>query len=304
MVKMKADMTDSALFKHWMTERGKLSSSTIYVYWMVVEKFLQHDPIIDEPEDYNNFLIKYSIKKRNYHYYGALVKFINFKFGKIAEIKTKLIKTLIKPTLRYDIVRERKHLSDKKIFDLINTLQHSKHKIIAIIQTLTGVRAGDILRLKRGGISPEVYEGKEVLKLTLTGKRRKRNVVYIHDIIAKDIIINHITQNIYNVPDYYFLEKTDLVERKNKTYNEFQLVNMNYVPYWKDLKQSLSSNGIDLADFATHDFRRCFARKAWEKWKDISILQKLLNHRDPKTTLRYLEQSGMQNIDYLREMQG
>jgi integrase len=63
------------------------------------------------------------------------------------------------------------------------------------------------------------------------------------------------------------------------------------------------SAGVDMRMFATHDFRRCFARRVWEKWKDVNILQSVLNHADPKTTLRYLQQSGLRNVDYFKIIQ-
>jgi len=85
--------------------------------------------------------------------------------------------------------------------------------------------------------------------------------------------------------------------------NEYALKKSNYLRYWKDLKYALNVNGIDKEDFATHDFRRCFARKVWEKEKDVYVLQSLLNHTDPKVTLRYLDQSGLKNIDYHKKMQ-
>ena len=61
--------------------------------------------------------------------------------------------------------------------------------------------------------------------------------------------------------------------------------------------------GIDVTAFATHDFRRCYARRVWTRYKDVHVLQELLNHVNPATTMRYLKQSGMQNIDYHKEMQ-
>jgi integrase len=71
----------------------------------------------------------------------------------------------------------------------------------------------------------------------------------------------------------------------------------------EDLKLALVSCGHQEKDFGSHDFRRCFSRRAWEKYKDVNVLQNLLMHRDPKTTLRYLKNSGMQNIDLHAEMQ-
>jgi site-specific recombinase XerD len=77
----------------------------------------------------------------------------------------------------------------------------------------------------------------------------------------------------------------------------------NYDEYWKDLKMALQSCGYAPKDFATHDMRRCFARRVWERYKDIHVLQSMLNHSDPKVTLKYLEQSGLKNVDYHYDMQ-
>ncbi len=56
-------------------------------------------------------------------------------------------------------------------------------------------------------------------------------------------------------------------------------------------------------DFATHDFRRNFARKVWLKYKNLIILQKILGHNDPRTTTRYLNMEGLDLIEVHKEMQ-
>jgi site-specific recombinase XerD len=91
--------------------------------------------------------------------------------------------------------------------------------------------------------------------------------------------------------------------RKGTISDDYKMYKMNYVWYYADLKQALQSNRVKREDFATHDFRRCFARRAWERWHDVNILQGLLNHARPDTTLLYLQSSGLKNIDYLKEMQ-
>ena len=91
--------------------------------------------------------------------------------------------------------------------------------------------------------------------------------------------------------------------REGALFSDYKMIRMNYMWYWKDLKQALITNGINKKDFATHDLRRCFARRAWERYKDIHVLKNLLNHSKVETTLRYLEQSGLKNIDYFEDMQ-
>jgi site-specific recombinase XerD len=78
---------------------------------------------------------------------------------------------------------------------------------------------------------------------------------------------------------------------------------MNYTHYWQDLKEAMQSCGVNFNDWATHDMRRAFARRAWSRYKDIHVLQGLLHHANPATTMRYLEQSGLANIDYHYDMQ-
>lgn len=298
---MKAHLTDLALFKLWLNEKRMISASSIHVYCEAVERFLKTNPDVDNLDDYNNFIITHSIKKRCSHYYSALKAFAEFKLNE-ANTRNKIIEGMIRPPIRNDIKMERKYLSEEQIFDVINSLQQPKHRVIALIQTLTGVRAGDVLRLKRDNIIPEDYKGKPVLRINILGKGSKRNVIYIHDDVAQEIIMDYITNN-YGFEPYYFIELGSMKNRRGSVENEFRLYRMNYHWYWEDLKTALQKNLIDMKDFASHDMRRCFARRCWERWKDLNVLQKILNHSNPATTMRYLQQSGLQNIDYHKEMQ-
>lgn len=299
---MKSAPTDVPLFRMWLIEKRKLADSSISTYIDVIKRFVARNLDITKLESYNNFIIAYSIKKRNSHYYSALRWYIEYKIDD-STIKNYLLKGLIVPPMgRSDYVRERIHLSEHQIFQLINKLEKTKHKVIAMMQSVTGVRAGDVLRLKRDNIIPEDYKGKEVLRINFIGKGNKRNVVFIHDIVAQKYIMDYITTN-FNHDDYYFIQLGGMKGRKGQIDNPYALIKMNYAWFWQDVKQALESIGINKEEFATHDFRRCFARRAWEKFGDIYILKKLLNHSDPKVTLRYLEQSGLGNVDYHAEMQ-
>jgi len=298
---MKSNLMDSVMFKNYLKEKKMLSDSSVYVYVNCIQKFLVSDPELNELDDYNKFIIDHAIKKRNSHYYSIIKSFIEFKITDV-KLRERLINGLLHPRLRRDIVRERRHLNEEKILEIINSLERKKHRIIAIIQNMTGVRAGDVLNLKQGRILPEEYEGRTVLRLNIIGKRKKRNVVFIHDKIAQHLIWEYVTNN-PGYGDFYFVTLGKMKHRRGNLGNDMMLVRMNYVWYWKDLKQALQLNGVQKEDFATHDLRRCFARRAWERYKDIHVLQGLLNHADANTTLRYLDQSGLKNIDYLYDIQ-
>ena len=300
---MKADLMDLSLFRQWLKEKTSLAESTVYTYTKSVERFLTTNPDVDNIDDYNDFLIDTTIKKRAGHYYYALKKFIDYKIDN-GYLKRKIKDKLVEPRQRHDIKRKRTYLSEDELFEVINYLDEKKHRIISLIQALTGVRVGDIFPLRRDNedIKPEIYKDEPVLRISIVGKGKKLNVVYIHDKIAQEIIMNYITNN-FGYDEYYFLELSDAKGRPGDVDNEFKLIKMNYQWYWLDLKKALKTAGVSAKKFATHDFRRCFARRAWEKYKDVHVLQKLLNHANPSTTLKYLEQSGLQNIDYHKEMQ-
>lgn len=298
---MKSNNMDAIFYEQYLTEKKILSRSSVNVYVLTIRRFLASNPDIDNLEEYNKFLIAHSIKHRCYHYYTALKHFIEYKIGE-NNVKNALLDGMIKPKLASDIKRDRKHLNEDKLFEVINNLDVPKHRVIALIQSLTGVRIADVLRLKQGGIVPEEYQGKPVLKLNILGKGNKRNTIFIHDELAQKVIMNYITNN-FGVKDYYFLDAGKKGKRIGDIDTEFKLIAMNYNRYWFDLRQALQTAGVSKEDFATHDFRRCFARRCWERYKDIYVLQSVLNHADPKVTLRYLRQSGLGNIDYHAEMQ-
>lgn len=288
---------EPALFEEWLREKKQIKELSIYIYTRVINKFVTEYDDIENLENYNKFLIKYSIKGKAYHYYAALKRFIEYKITDTSQ-RHKMIEGLIKTEMNPNR-RERKHLEEKEIIQIINNLEVPKHKIIAIIQETTGVRAGDILRVKRGNIIPEIYEGKNVLKIIIYGKGNKKNVVYIHDENIQALIIDFIVKNFMH-EKYYFIEKR---KGKNNDFEEERLYSRNYGKYYRDTKNAIQKAGLNYEDFSTHDYRRCYARRVWSKYKDLHILQELLNHANPSTTMLYLKTSGLKNIDYHKEMQ-
>ena len=288
-----------ALFEEFLREKKRLAESSIYVYTKALEQFLVTGPNLDELEDYNKFLIAHSVKKRSRHFYSVLKTFIEFN-AEDAYTKNKLVEGLIRAPEPPRMKKERAYLPESQRIKLINNLTNDKHKIIALLQTTTGIRAGDVLRIRRGAIMPETYQGENVLKIVIVGKGNKRNTIFLHEPIIQKLVINYIVKN-FNDEEYYFIERSKYQTHKRVSFNTS--FRNNYNQYLLDFKQSMDLLGIDEDSFATHDLRRCYARDVWTRWKDLEILQSLLNHADPKTTMRYLKGSGLKNIDYHKEMQ-
>ncbi|MFW5794698.1 MAG: tyrosine-type recombinase/integrase [Bacillota bacterium] len=298
---MKSSILDIGLYKQWLTDKKSLSESSIDLYVKSMDAFLRSNPDIDDIEIYNRYIIDKSIKKRMGYLYYTFKSFIEFKIED-TKLKREMLSNLLLPPVPEGIKVKRKHLDEDILIEILNNLEKPKHRVIALVQMLTGVRAGDIFKCKRDRIVPEEYKKEPVLRLELTGKRGKDNTVFIYDDIAQTLIVDYICNN-FGYDTYYFIELGTMNGRKGNVHSEYRMYKMNYLWYWQDLKQALEKVGINKKDFATHDFRRCYARRVWTKYKDFEVLKNLLNHSSPETTFRYLKQSGLKNIDYHKEMQ-
>jgi len=286
-------------FNQWLIEKKQLAESTRQAYKNMLTGFLTKNSDLESLETYNNYIIKYGIKKRGQAIYHALKLFVEYKIEDRNK-RTEIIQNLIKPPMQSTRIFERKYLEETEILNIINNMLEHRHKMISLIQQLTGVRAGDLMRLKRHQITPELYEGKNVLKIVIHGKGNKRNVVYIHEETAQKLLIDFL---IINYSEYALLDVKRIRKKMDDGFKFKRLIDANYKAYMRDLKQAMYKVGLNPEDFASHDYRRCYARRVWTKYKDLQVLQNMLNHANPATTMLYLQQSGLKNIDYHKELQ-
>ena len=300
------NISEIIFFEQWISERKRkpLKDSTIGVYTGVIKLFLDSNPDVNDLDSYNQFIIAHSIKKRSFHVYTALKLYIEYKVTDTAT-RNRILEGMIYQPPDNNVKHNRRYLDEDQLFKMLTYLKEPKHQIVAIIQILTGTRASDVLLVKRGDINLETSNDNIIMRIVFRGKRDKRQVCYIHDQTFINMIYSYINENM-NDDKYYFLQHRQS-NLKNKDIDSkvyYRINQNNYHCYWEDLKQATNSMGYNSEDFSTHDFKRCFARRAWEKFgKDISILQDLLNHEDPKTTIRYLKQSGLKNMDYYKVLQ-
>jgi integrase len=287
----KDSIVEIPIFEKWLENKG-ISQSTIYQYSMAVKKFLLTEPRIDNIEDYNNFLFEYSIKKRSFCYYHALKSYIKFKLSGDRSKMNNMLRAMITPKMQ-DPIKTTRYLDAETKKQIINLLKDSKHRVIAKIQNVTGVRIGDVLRLKRGSISYEVYSGKQiVMRIDFIGKGNKRFVKWIFDEDVMNSIDLFIKSTLMD-SEYYFLER----DRSFNDSNLHVMMRTNYHRYWEDLKQALEVVGVSYKDWASHDFRRSLAREVWDETKDPMLLKEALNHAQFETTARYLRTSGLRSQD-------
>ena len=289
---MKSDITDAALFRMSL-EKLNLRDGTINLYSDVITEFLLEYNEVDNIDYYNTFLKEHTFDKRSSYYFYAIRNFIKWKvldFGK----KNLILKNLLKPK-NEDPVKPSIYITPSKRAEVINNIKDPLYKLIFEIQNETGARIGDILKLKRGSINFENYNGVLALKIDIVGKRGKRNPKWIFDRKIQDDVIKFIEEE-YLDDYYYFIDFND--KRHHKKTTEHMVIRTVYNWCWQALKIACYQSGVDPTLFSTHDFRRTKSRDIWNDdvlGKDPQLLQNFLGHAQVSTTLRYIKNSGLSN---------
>lgn len=279
-------------FEDWLNTKN-LRAGSVYLYVSAVKKFLMTEPDIMKIDSYNDFVFKYGIKKRSNYVYDALKLYIDWKFKDNRSIGNSISRNMIKSKVN-DPKKPIRYLDEDTRLEIIGLIKDYKNRIIAKLQNTIGVRAGDIIRLKRGTISYESYKDTIiVMRIDFEGKGGKSFVKWIFDPNIQTQIDLFIKSNLLDT-EYYFLEGGSMARDPRA----LELcAKGNYNKYLRDLKQALDTYGIDYRTWATHDFRRAFARQVWDMTKDPVVLKEMLNHVQFETTLRYLRGSGLQVKD-------
>jgi integrase len=277
---------DVLAYEKYLRDDKMLQESTIYNYCSAMKKFFTLGGDINDIEHVNGFILEHAIKKRSIYYWDAMKSFINYKLQ--GTKKAYMLRNML-PKKVPDPKRYRRYLSDEEREAVIKTLKDNKHRLIARIQNETGVRAGEVIRLKRGTIAYEPYQDKVVMRINFTGKGGKRFVKWIFDEQLQADIDVFIKGRLFDT-EHYFLERDKC--RPDSVVG--QVLRTNYNWYWHDMKEALTKLGYDFKDWASHDFRRAYARKVWDKFHDPALLKDAMNHGDFNTTLTYLRTSGLQ----------
>jgi len=312
---------DASLFREYLVNYNKgnklLSDGTIVTYMDVIKRFLKYTSDVYNPQIYNNFLIKFVVKKSMYHYHYALKHYIKWKVTD-TNLQKQILKNLICVELK-DKKTPSSNLSKEQIDKIIDNLSSDKFKLIARLQRECGARISDVLWLKSDNIQVEFdNDNNKVVSLLMKTKGERYNITYLYDTILQKELIEYKDKysnkimlkedklDKVGVPiseDYVFLVQNKT--RKSLWNNNLNgLMRVLYRKYWTDLKIACKNAKVNYKLWATHDFRRDFSRRTYEKYgKDIYLLKELLNHQRIDTTARYLKTSGLYKRDTLKDFQ-
>jgi integrase len=261
------------------------------------------------------------MKDRNmYANYYVIKNLIKFKFQDNANMRNQLLEELsTKEVKRLVRAKFNKHpyqsLTEEDVVKVIENFQQEKHRMIFIIQLKTGVRIGDVLSLTYECAKYNIVNGKSELSLTLMTKGDKPRTVLMYDGFAT-IVNDYINtlEKISGVDFYVFLTGQDRKQYAKSILSTLtdgagnaldahdKLMDYNYQQYLKDFHSAFALSGLDSKMFATHYMRRKFARKVWDKYKDVDKLKRAMGHADINTSLGYLRQSGQDAEEIFKEL--
>ena len=144
----------------------------------------------------------------------------------------------------------------------------SKRKIyfLLLFQVNTGLRVGDILKLRK----------KDILnsRINITEQKTKKNLSRSYP------------RNTYNAINEY-------CQDNHIGYDDLLFDNLNVRTIQKNLKVVIKH--LKLRDISTHSFRKTFATLKYKESKNnIELVRRLLNHSNTSVTQRYL---GISDID-------
>lgn len=177
----------------------------------------------------------------------------------------------VKPLKKNDI---------EKIFKLLEKNENIVMLGVIKFALNTGLRISDILLLK--------FENMEITYLTEKKTKKTKGIIYNSS--CKDItkrLTEYYKKKYNNNFNSGYLFKSSVDPNKPISYQ-----GVNY--HIKTLRTKLKIN----YPMNTHSFRKTWARTVYYKYNDLVLVMKLLNHSNPKVTLRYIgiEEEEIQKV--------
>jgi integrase/recombinase XerD len=167
----------------------------------------------------------------------------------------------------------------RRVLDYINTRKHSaRNRTMLFLMYYAGTRVGETSALRIQDVLD--LDGNVKREILLTSDMTKGNVartIFVSDKLHKEL--------------EWYLKVIDITDRKQKLFYSQKKKSDGFSPntltqYWHYLFKEV---GLDLC--SSHSMRRSFATQISSKGVGIRVLQKLMGHRSPQTTMVYIDAS-------------
>ncbi len=255
--------------------RGKrFSESTVRTYYtfaLKFEVFCQKEPSKMVDKDVSDFL-EQVITKQNYsvsshrqcvsalkHYAEVFAIVLKKDWDAMRPSKSKLLPTV---------------LSLQEVIRLLQVTKNLKHRFIIALIYSSGLRIGELLNLKVKDID---IERKEVF--VRSGKGRKDRVVILAESVLP-LLYNYLQT--YR-PRYFLIEGTAMSTYSSSSVRKF---------LGDSVKRAKIRKRV-----TPHTLRHSFATHLLENGVDLRLIQELLGHSKPETTMIYTHVSSKQLLN-------
>ena len=251
-----------------LSKKPELMPSSVKTYVKQIREMVDRYGIDPTIPQMNEFIAE-KCKKRQPQVKYAIKHYLKFRW------KPKSIYFELDSTKIRHPIRKRNYLSRTQAKDVIDSIDHEEHKLIAKMQYFTGARASEIISIKKDYILHE-SEFKRI-KIDIMGKGGKVDPIYLADNLWIELQPYMLNNGIY-----LFLKNCDnldemILRTKIETY---------YKRYYESLKEAGHNIGLDIA---THDWRRSFAQSIKQSGVGIEDVKRALRHSRLETTERYFK---------------
>jgi site-specific recombinase XerD len=240
--------------KSFLTKRYN-SQQTINCYLREIELFLQDkNPYYINMGDIQQHLDKFKDSSRSK------------QNQVIAALKCLYIDILNRKNFKYRFIRARKKeylptlMSQKEIKERIDKITNIKHKSICSLLYGCGLRLNELINFK----TEHIIKGQNLIKI-VQGKGSKDRFIPISDNLL-DLLRKYYTE--YKPKEYLFKGQNNASQYSSKSVEMI-------------VKKHFGEN------FHPHLLRHCFGTHLYEQGVDLNKIQKLLGHKDIKSTQIY-----------------
>ncbi len=167
----------------------------------------------------------------------------------------------------------------RRVLDYINTRKHSsRNRTMLFLMYYAGTRVGETSALRIDDVmNVDGTVKREILLKSDITKGNIARTIFVSDKLHKEIEL--------------YLKVINTTDRKQKLFYSQKKKSDGFSPntltqYWHYLFKKV---GLDLC--SSHSMRRSFATQISSKGVGIRVLQKLMGHRSPQTTMVYIDAS-------------
>lgn len=240
------------------------SQKTIKAYLFHVNKYLiftQKKNIKEKNKAIKSFLLEKQKHGKSPQTINLALSAIKFLYREVLRSKDKINLKYARKSQKLPII-----LSKKEIEKIIFALQNSKHKLIISIGYATGLRISEIVNLK----IKDIDLNELIIHVKDTKAKKDRITIF------SEKLITAIKKMIYGQKNNNFIFKNNRGEKLTTTSLQ------------KIFKTALKKTRIK-KQATFHSLRHSFATHLLENGIDIHYVQKLLGHKNIRTTQIYIK---------------